>query len=662
MGKRLHGEFFCEEIEAEHPVEGCNYLLALDMEMDPIPGYEIASWERGYGDFALAPGSRDAAADSLARGDRARPLRRPVARRLAGRAVAAPGAEGAAGAGRRARLCADDRLRARVLSPARELRGGVGAAVRGPDAVRPVHPRLPRPRDDLRRGPHPPDPQRDARRRDQGRDLEGRGVARPARDQLPLRRRADDGRQPRDLQERRQGDRAPERLLDHVHGEAVRELDRELVPHPLRRSSATASLRSPTTTRSSTAGSRARSRASRSSRSSSPRPSTRTSASPPEAGRRRRSPGGTTTARAGSASSGTARRSASRRRIPGGDVNPYLAFAAIIAAGLHGIENELELPPALEGNAYESDAKRFPSTLREAIAALEVGNGRARRVRRPGRRPLPELRAHRAGALRQGRHRLGARPLLRARLTGQTVAHAAGDRDHDLRAGGDLGRLAHARGAHPARLRGRGRAGGRTRRCWCRRARTASTETLDALDGIVFSGGADVDPSMYGAEAHPETDTPQARRDAGELALLTAALERDMPTLAICRGVPAPERRPRRRPRPAPPRGGRARRAQAGSRRVRGAPGRGEGGHAARRDRRRALRRHLAPPPGAREARRRARRDGVGRTTGRSRASRTRRSASRSACSGTRRWGEDGALFEALVEEARAYRAARRAQ
>src|SRR5206468_6470589 len=60
-------------------------------------------------------------------------------------------------------------------------------------------------------------------------------------------------------------------------------------------------------------------------------------------------------------------------RIPGGDVNPYLAFAAVIAAGLHGIERGLELPPALEGNAYESDAERFPSTLREAILALELG-------------------------------------------------------------------------------------------------------------------------------------------------------------------------------------------------------------------------------------------------------------------------------------------------
>jgi putative glutamine amidotransferase len=62
-------------------------------------------------------------------------------------------------------------------------------------------------------------------------------------------------------------------------------------------------------------------------------------------------------------------------------------------------------------------------------------------------------------------------------------------------------------------------------------------ETLSALDGVVFSGGADVDPGMYGADAHPETDAPQQRRDEGELALLRAALERDLPTLAICRGA-----------------------------------------------------------------------------------------------------------------------------
>jgi putative glutamine amidotransferase len=65
----------------------------------------------------------------------------------------------------------------------------------------------------------------------------------------------------------------------------------------------------------------------------------------------------------------------------------------------------------------------------------------------------------------------------------------------------------------------------------------AVAETLDALDGIVFSGGADVDPALYGAEAHPETDTPQTRRDSCELELLQAALDRDLPTLAICRGL-----------------------------------------------------------------------------------------------------------------------------
>jgi glutamine synthetase len=53
MGKRLDAEFFLDENEAGHPGEGCNYLLALEMEMDPVPGYAIASWERGYGDFGL---------------------------------------------------------------------------------------------------------------------------------------------------------------------------------------------------------------------------------------------------------------------------------------------------------------------------------------------------------------------------------------------------------------------------------------------------------------------------------------------------------------------------------------------------------------------------------------------------------------------------------
>ncbi len=61
-------------------------------------------------------------------------------------------------------------------------------------------------------------------------------------------------------------------------------------------------------------------------------------------------------------------------------------------------------------------------------------------------------------------------------------------------------------------------------------------ETLAVLDGIVFSGGSDLDPAHYGADRHPETDEAREVRDRAEMALLTAALERDMPVLAVCRG------------------------------------------------------------------------------------------------------------------------------
>jgi putative glutamine amidotransferase len=61
-------------------------------------------------------------------------------------------------------------------------------------------------------------------------------------------------------------------------------------------------------------------------------------------------------------------------------------------------------------------------------------------------------------------------------------------------------------------------------------------ETLDALDGLLFSGGSDLDPEIYGQEAHAETDGVVPERDRGEIALLQAALERDMPVLAVCRG------------------------------------------------------------------------------------------------------------------------------
>jgi gamma-glutamyl-gamma-aminobutyrate hydrolase PuuD len=61
-------------------------------------------------------------------------------------------------------------------------------------------------------------------------------------------------------------------------------------------------------------------------------------------------------------------------------------------------------------------------------------------------------------------------------------------------------------------------------------------ETLDAVDGLIFSGGSDIDPAEYGHDTHPETKNIRPERDRGELALLTAALARDMPVLAVCRG------------------------------------------------------------------------------------------------------------------------------
>ena len=58
-------------------------------------------------------------------------------------------------------------------------------------------------------------------------------------------------------------------------------------------------------------------------------------------------------------------------RVPGGDVNPYLAISAIIAGGLYGVENELPMPEPLAGNAYSSGVDHLPTTLRDAAQLFE---------------------------------------------------------------------------------------------------------------------------------------------------------------------------------------------------------------------------------------------------------------------------------------------------
>ncbi|MGN6380953.1 MAG: gamma-glutamyl-gamma-aminobutyrate hydrolase family protein [Gaiellales bacterium] len=62
-------------------------------------------------------------------------------------------------------------------------------------------------------------------------------------------------------------------------------------------------------------------------------------------------------------------------------------------------------------------------------------------------------------------------------------------------------------------------------------------EVLDAVDGLVLVGGADINPSLYGQQPHPEALAFSDIRDRAEMALLEGALERDMPVLGICRGM-----------------------------------------------------------------------------------------------------------------------------
>jgi putative glutamine amidotransferase len=62
-------------------------------------------------------------------------------------------------------------------------------------------------------------------------------------------------------------------------------------------------------------------------------------------------------------------------------------------------------------------------------------------------------------------------------------------------------------------------------------------EVLDLLDGLILAGGADIDPSSYGAEPHPMTTGTVPERDTFEIALARRAMERDLPLLGICRGM-----------------------------------------------------------------------------------------------------------------------------
>ena len=130
--------------------------------------------------------------------------------------------------------------------------------------------------------------------------------------------------------------------------------------------------------------------------------------------RRPRSPGARTTAPAPCAWSARGPARGWRTGCPGGDVNPYLALAAMMAGGLHGIENELTARAAAGGQRLHlRRARRCRGTLREAREAFARLADRPGRLRRRGRRPLHEHGRRRARGLRRRRHRLGAAPRLR---------------------------------------------------------------------------------------------------------------------------------------------------------------------------------------------------------------------------------------------------------
>jgi glutamine synthetase len=372
MGKRLHAEFFVEEMDGGHEVEGCNYLLALDMEMDPQPGYQMASWERGYGDFGLEPdlGSLrripwlEATALILADvvwhdGSPVQPSPRQVLKAQVARAEAL-GFTPKLGSELEFFLFKETYAEAhakhyRELTPSvpyildyhilastydepllRQIRNGMQAA---------------------------------------GIKVEtSKGEAWPGQHEINF-RYADAVTMADSHVIYKNGAKEIAHLNGcsitfmakpdhtsigsscHIHASLWRgeesafagesEVFKQFLAGQIACARELALFFAPTI--------------------NSYKRYAAASWAPTTLawGHDNRTCGFRIVGK------GPALRA--ETRIPGADANPYLAFAATIAAGLHGIEHQLPLPAAVEGNAYESDVERFPHSLREAVAALEGG-------------------------------------------------------------------------------------------------------------------------------------------------------------------------------------------------------------------------------------------------------------------------------------------------
>ena len=372
LGKRLHGEFFVEEHIADHGVEGCNYLMALDMEMDPTPGYEIASWEQGFGDFALEP---DVAtlrripwleATALVLCDVAWQDGRPLA--PSPRQVLKRQVERAAELGFTPMFGSE--LEFYLLKESYEEAHA--------KHYRDLTPSVPYILDyHILATTYDESLLRQIRNGMQGAGIKvetSKGEAWPGQQEINF-RYADAVTMADNHTVYKNGAKEIAYLNGcsitfmakpdhtwignscHIHSSLWRDGEsafagesdtfKQYLAGQIACLKELAIFLAPTINsyKRFAAGSWA--------------PTTLAWAHDNRTSGFR------------IVGHGPALRT--ETRIPGGDANAYLAFAALLAAGLHGIENELELPPALEGNAYESDAERFPHSLREGIAALEEG-------------------------------------------------------------------------------------------------------------------------------------------------------------------------------------------------------------------------------------------------------------------------------------------------
>ena len=373
LGKRLHRDFFLEQVDHGHGTEGCNYLLALDMEMDPVPGYEIASWERGYGDFELVPdlgtlrripwleATAMVQCDVMwADGSPVRPSPRQVLRAQVERARAL-GFDAMFASELEFYLLRetyeqaharhyldltpsvpyilDNHIRATTYDEAllRQIRNGMQAAGIAVET--------------------------------------SKGEAWPGQQEINI-RYGDALRTADNHVVYKNGAKE----IAHLNGCSITFMAKPdhrwigsscHIHSSLWRDGESAFAGESDVFRSYLAGQIACARE-------------LAIFIAPNVNSYKRYAAGSwapTTLAWGRdnrtcgfriVGSGSALRA--ETRIPGADANPYLAFAALLAAGLHGIEQGLELGPAVEGNAYESSVERFPSSLREAMAALEGGS------------------------------------------------------------------------------------------------------------------------------------------------------------------------------------------------------------------------------------------------------------------------------------------------